>query len=113
MKYEINTDLDKCFGALADPVRRVIVQRLAQGDAKVGDIVDMFDISAPAISRHLKVLEDAGLIEREVDAQFRRLRFRREGFGLPLEWFEDMGAFWRSSLDRLEKHLNSEESPHD
>lgn len=113
MKYEMNTDLDKCFGALADPVRRAIVQRLAQGDAKVGDIVDMFDISAPAISRHLKVLEDAGLIEREVDAQFRRLRFRREGFGLPLEWFEDMGAFWRASLDQLEKHLNSEENPHD
>ena len=113
MKYEHNTDLDKCFGALADPIRRTIIKRLARGDAHVGEIVEMFDVSAPAISRHLKVLEEAGLIEREVDAQFRRLRFRREGFGLPLEWFEDMGDFWRASLDRLEQHLEKEEKPHD
>lgn len=114
MKYELNSDLDKCFGALADPIRRAIIKRLARGDAYVGDIVEMFDISAPAISRHLKVLEETGLIEREVDAQFRRLRFRREGFGLPLEWFEDMGDFWRASLDRLKQHLvESEEQAHD
>jgi DNA-binding transcriptional ArsR family regulator len=93
--------LSTTFAALADPTRRAILARLAQGDTTVGELAQPFDISLPAVSRHLKVLEHAGLVERSIDAQWRRCRL----VGKPLleanEFLEQYRRFWEESLDRL------------
>jgi DNA-binding transcriptional ArsR family regulator len=93
------------FAALADPTRRAILARLAKGEATVSDLARPFDISLPAVSRHLKVLEEAGLIERETDAQWRVCRLT----GRPLRdahgWLERYRAYWEESLDRLAEYL--------
>jgi len=97
--------LSETFAALADPTRRAILARLARGETSVGDLAEPFDISLPAVSRHLKVLERAGLIEREVDAQWRLCRLKgrplREAHG----WLERYRRFWEESLDRLTEYL--------
>lgn len=97
--------LSSTFSALADPTRRAILARLARGESSVGDLAEPFDISLPAVSRHLKVLERAGLIEREVDAQWRLCRLKgrplREAHG----WLERYRRFWEESLDRLTEYL--------
>ena len=97
--------LSSTFSALADPTRRAILARLARGETSVGDLAEPFDISLPAVSRHLKVLERAGLIEREVDAQWRLCRLKgrplREAHG----WLERYRRFWEESLDRLTEYL--------
>ena len=101
--------LSTTFAALADPTRRAILARLAKGEATVGDLTRPFDISLPAGSRHLKVLERARLIEREVDAQWRLCRIRgrplREAHG----WLDRYRRFWDESLDRLVDYLEKEE----
>jgi DNA-binding transcriptional ArsR family regulator len=101
--------LSGTFAALADPTRRAILARLARGEASVGDLAAPFDISLPAVSRHLKVLERAGLIEREADAQWRMCRLKgrplREAHG----WLERYRRFWDESLDRLVEYLEKEE----
>ncbi|MVA98729.1 metalloregulator ArsR/SmtB family transcription factor [Nitratireductor sp. CAU 1489] len=92
------------FGALADPTRLAIVERLlSSGDLTAGEIAAPFDISKPAISRHLKVLEEAGVVERRVERQFRVFRARREGFAQMEDWLEKSREFWNDSFDRLEK----------
>jgi DNA-binding transcriptional ArsR family regulator len=100
--------LSATFAALADPTRRAILSRLARGEVSVGDLAKPFDISLPAISRHLKVLEHAGLIEREVDAQWRLCRLKgrplREAHG----WLERYRRFWEESLERLVDYLEKE-----
>lgn len=93
------------FAALADPTRRAIVARLAKGEATVGALARPFDISLPAVSRHLKVLEGAGLIEREVDAQWRVCRLRSEALRQAHGWLERYRAYWEESLDRLADYL--------
>lgn len=97
--------LSSTFAALADPTRRAILARLAKGEATVGDLAEPFDISLPAVSRHLKVLSKAGLIEREVDAQWRLCRLKgrplREAHG----WLERYREYWQESLDRLADYL--------
>ncbi len=97
--------LSSTFAALADPTRRAILARLAKGEATVGDLAAPFDISLPAVSRHLKVLAHAGLIEREVDAQWRLCRLKgrplREAHG----WLEGYRRYWEESLDRLTDYL--------
>ncbi|MEP7301131.1 MAG: metalloregulator ArsR/SmtB family transcription factor [Caldimonas sp.] len=93
--------LSAAFSALADPTRRAILARLAQGQAHVGEIGKPFRMSGPAISRHLRVLESAGLIAREVDAQRRVCRLRGEGLAAAHEWMEQYRQFWEASLDRL------------
>ncbi len=93
--------LSVTFAALADPTRRAILERLAQGDAHVGELAQPFRISAPAISRHLRVLEGAGLIRREVDAQWRLCRLRAEPLQQAHGWLEHYAAHWEHSLDRL------------
>src|SRR2546428_12599853 len=75
-RRSLSSDLDETFAALADPTRRAILTRLARGEAAVGDLAQPFDISLPAVSRHLRVLERARLIERRVDAQWRACRLR-------------------------------------
>ena len=92
--------LSATFAALADPTRRAILERLAQGDTHVGELAQPFDISAPAISRHLRVLEAAGLIRREVDAQWRVCRLRTPPLQQAHGWLEHYAEHWEHSLDR-------------
>ncbi|KAA2284713.1 ArsR/SmtB family transcription factor [Arenimonas fontis] len=97
--------LDAAFAALADPTRRQILARLARGDATVLELAAPFDISVPAISRHLKVLEGAGLIARGRDAQRRPCSLRVEGLAEISAWVEHTRNAWERRLDRLEAHL--------
>lgn len=94
-------DLSVTFAALSDPTRRAILARLARGDARVGEIGQAFPISAPAISRHLRVLEQAGLIRREVDAQWRICRLQAPALQAAHGWLESYRLFWEDGLDRL------------
>ena len=94
-------DLDATFAALADPTRRAILARLARGDAVVGDLARPFSISLPAVSRHLRVLEHARLIERRVDAQWRVCRLRPQPLRAAASWIEEYRRFWEQRLDDL------------
>lgn len=98
-------ELSLIFGALADPTRRAILARLAQGEATVNELAEPFAISLPAISRHLKVLERAGLISRGRDAQWRPCRLEAEPLDTAIGWIEDARRIWGDRLDLLEKHL--------
>jgi len=98
-------NLDEAFTALGDPTRRAILARLALGEATVSELMRPHGISQPAISRHLKVLERAGLIETRVDAQTRPRRLRPEGFRLVDDWLEPFRRQWDERLDRLEDFL--------
>jgi DNA-binding transcriptional ArsR family regulator len=97
--------LSQTFSALADPTRRAILARLSAGDATVGDLARPFDMSLPAVSRHLKVLTDAGLIERTTEAQWRRCALRGEGMREAADWIEEYRRFWSQQLDQLEAFL--------
>jgi len=103
MVIDRSNPLDEVFAALADPTRRAIVERLAaSGELSVGDVASPFDISAPAITRHLQVLERAGLIERRSERQWRFVRVRA-GALAPVEgWLARQRRHWTSALDRLE-----------
>ncbi|HEV2674649.1 MAG TPA: metalloregulator ArsR/SmtB family transcription factor [Aliidongia sp.] len=100
--------LDDTFSALADPTRRAILARLAQGDATVGELAAPFDISLPAISRHLKVLEQASLISNEREGKHRRCRLNRAALAGAAEWIEFHRRFWSGSFDRLDARLKAE-----
>jgi DNA-binding transcriptional ArsR family regulator len=97
--------IDSTFAALGDPTRRAIVERLASGEATVLELAAPFDISLPAISRHLKVLEDAGLIARGRDAQRRPCRLRPEALARVTAWAEHTRRAWEERFDRLEDYL--------
>jgi len=98
--------LSAIFAALADPTRRAILARLAQGEANVGELAEPFDISLPAISRHLKVLESADLIVREKDAQRRVCRFNPEALLQAGRWISIHKELWEHSLDALDDYLS-------
>ncbi len=100
--------LSTAFAALADPTRRAILARLAQGETRVGELVKPFPISGPAISRHLRVLENARLIERKVDAQWRICRLHPPGLRAADDWLSQYRVFWEGRLDRLVEVLESE-----
>ena len=100
--------LSAAFAALADPTRRAILARLALGETRVGDLVKPFAISGPAISRHLRVLESAHLIERQVDAQWRICRLHPPGLRVASDWLSDYRRFWDDSLNRLVEVLEHE-----
>ncbi|HEU4728550.1 MAG TPA: metalloregulator ArsR/SmtB family transcription factor [Kofleriaceae bacterium] len=105
---ELNTtmrNLDATFAALADPTRRAIVARLAKGDATVLELAEPFDISLPAISRHLKVLEQAGLIARERDANRRPCRLVGDALTDVVQWAEHTRRAWEERFDRLDEYL--------
>ena len=102
--------LSQTFAALADPTRRAILARLAKGEASVGDLAHPFDISLPAVSRHLKVLQHAGLIEREVDAQWRLCRLQGRPLRAAHGWLERYREFWEERLDRLVEYLEEAEN---
>ena len=97
--------LDATFAALADPTRRAILARLAEGEAPVGELAAPFDISLPAISRHLKVLEGARLISREKDGQWRRCRLRPEPLKEASDWIGRYRRFWEGQFDALTEYL--------
>lgn len=102
--------LSVIFSALADPTRRAILARLSEGEATVNEIAEPFSISLPAISRHLKVLEGAGLISRSRSAQWRSSRLETEPLREATEWMERYRVFWDSNLDRLDAHLKRMQS---
>ena len=97
--------LDQIFSALSDPTRRAILARLASGDASVTDLAEPFAMSLPAVSKHLKVLERAGLIVRGREAQWRPCRLEARPLKGASEWLDRYRVFWEQSLDRLEAYL--------
>jgi len=99
------------YGALADPTRRAILARLALGEATVGEIAEPFPISGPAISRHLRVLEDAALIARTRRGQQLVCRLNPEGLKSAQEWLDHYRAFWTGAFDRLDEHLKHNPQP--
>jgi DNA-binding transcriptional ArsR family regulator len=103
--------LDATFGALADPTRRAILARLASGEANVTELARPFDMSQPAISKHLKVLERAGLISRGKDAQSRPCRLEARRLKEATEWMERYRRFWEQRLDQLEAYLEDMQPP--
>ena len=97
--------LDLTFAALADPTRRAILARLAEGEATVNELARPFAVSLPAISRHLKVLERAGLIERGREGQARPSRLRAQPLDGAVRWIEARKRTWEARMDRLDAHL--------
>ena len=97
--------LSATFSALSDPTRRAILARLASGEASVTELAEPFEISLPAVSKHLKVLERAGLIARNREAQWRRCRLDAAPLRDVSQWIEQYRAFWEERLDRLEAYL--------
>jgi DNA-binding transcriptional ArsR family regulator len=104
----MSTDrLSDTFSALADPTRRAILARLSLGETSVGELAKPFAISAPAVSRHLKVLERAGLIERGRAAQWRPCRLQADPLREANAWLEQYRRFWEANLDRLDDYLRT------
>jgi DNA-binding transcriptional ArsR family regulator len=102
----VGTDLlDATFAALADPTRRAILARLSAGEATVGELAAPFAMTQPAISKHLKVLERAGLITRGRDAQRRPCRLRAQPLKAATDWLTDYRTFWEKSYERLDAVL--------
>ncbi len=98
--------LNATFAALADPTRRAILARLALGEAAVGELAEPFDISLPAVSRHLKVLERAHLIVREKDAQWRRCHLQPQALQDVSDWVSQYERFWEGRFDSLADYLD-------
>jgi DNA-binding transcriptional ArsR family regulator len=97
--------LTHTFAALADPTRRAILARLALGETSVTELAEPFDMSMPAVSKHLKVLERAGLITRGREAQWRPCKLEAAPLQSAAQWIEQYSRFWEESLDRLEEYL--------
>lgn len=109
--------LSATFAALADPTRRAILARLTLGDATVNELAKPFDMTLPAVSKHLKVLERAGLIARGREAQWRPCRLEAAPLKAASDWMEQYRQFWEQSFDRLDEYLeqlqSKEKSDHD
>lgn len=101
--------LSLIFSALGDPTRRAILSRLSEGPVTVRELAKPFEISAPAVSQHLKVLERAQLIERTVEAQWRRIKARPQALDPASEWVERHRRDWSERLDALEDYLQTSE----
>jgi DNA-binding transcriptional ArsR family regulator len=107
VNYEMDSDrLSTTFAALADPTRRAILARLVNGEASVTDLAEPFAMSMPAVSRHLKVLEHAGLIARGREAQWRPCRLEAAPLRDIADWVEHYRRFWEESFDRLDEYLH-------
>jgi DNA-binding transcriptional ArsR family regulator len=106
VKYS-QSALDATFGALADPIRRAILARLAQGQAMVTELAEPFRVSLPAVSKHVRVLESAGLLEREVDGRIHRCRLAAKPMRDACVWIERYRTFWESQFDSLARYLES------
>ena len=99
-------NLNAIFAALADPTRRAILSRLVDGEASVNEIARPFKMSQPAISRHLKVLEKAGLVERDIDQQRRPARLTAQNMKFAIGWLNEFKAFWGTNFDQLDNVLS-------
>ena len=99
--------LDAAFAALADPTRRAIVRRLAQGDATVNELAAPFAMSLPGISKHLKVLERSGLISRGRNAQFRPCHLEVTALDSTIRWIAEQRKIWSERFDKLDRHLRT------
>jgi DNA-binding transcriptional ArsR family regulator len=108
-----SSSLDQAFGALADPTRRAILSRLAKGQASVTELAAPFRVSLPAVSKHLRVLESAGLLKREIDGRVHRCRFAAEPMKRAAEWIDTYRAFWESQFDELASYLDSTKEEQD
>jgi DNA-binding transcriptional ArsR family regulator len=97
--------LDSVFAALSDPTRRAMVGRLAQGECTVTDLARPFPISLPAVSKHLKVLERAGLVERRIDGRIHHCRLKPQPLEDATDWLQSTRAYWEGRLDALEEYL--------
>ncbi|MBI3451342.1 MAG: winged helix-turn-helix transcriptional regulator [Rhodospirillales bacterium] len=106
VKY-LPSHLDSTFAALADPTRRAILARLTLGEASVGEIAEPFAMSLPAVSKHLKVLETAGLLKRERDGRVLRCRLDAAPIAGIASWIEDFRRFWHGQFDRLDEFLKA------
>lgn len=100
-----STTLDATFSALADPTRRAILARLARGEASVSQLAEPFELSLPAISKHLKVLKEAGLVSQGRDAQWRPCRLNPKPLKGAAAWIEHYRQYWEQSFDQLEDYL--------
>lgn len=107
----MESDLDATFAALADPTRRAILARLARGEASVRELCEPFAMSQPAISKHLQVLERAGLVSRHRDAQRRPCRLRARPLAEATEWLAGYRRFWAGSFERLDDLLAATAEP--
>ncbi len=108
MVKERRVDLDAVFAALAHPIRRAIVAQLAAGDCSVGDLAAPHRVSAPAISKHLRVLEEAGLLEQTPDGRVRRCALKAAPLSAAFGWLVQYRVFWEDALDALAKHLEGD-----
>ncbi len=97
--------LDRTFAALADPTRRAILMQLMEGDALLKDLAEPFDMSVPAVGKHLKVLEDAGLVSRSRDAQRRPCHLEAKPLKLAVDWLEEYRQFWEARYQQLDALL--------
>jgi DNA-binding transcriptional ArsR family regulator len=102
-----SAQLDKVFSALANSVRRDILEKLMEGSRNVGDLSQPLSISAPAISRHLKVLEETGLIRHEKQTQYRIYSINMEGFAETFKYLEQYRKYWNQQFDRLDRQLKA------
>lgn len=105
VKYQ-DADLDRTFAALADPTRRRMLEQLSHGDLRVTDLAKPHDMSLPAVSKHLGVLEKAGLIERHRSGRVHSLHLRAEPMRAAQAWIAEYRRFWEESLDRLDAYLH-------
>ncbi|RTL44516.1 MAG: ArsR family transcriptional regulator [Candidatus Melainabacteria bacterium] len=99
--------LSLTFSALADPTRRAMLAQLKNGEASVTDLAKPYGMSLPAITKHIKVLEKAGLITKSREAQWRPCRLKEDGLREAADWMEEYRAYWEASLDRLEAYLKT------
>ena len=99
--------LDHTFNALADPTRRAILARLSQGEATVGELAAPFDMTFAAVSKHLRVLEAAGLVTRGREAQYRPARLDARPLAAASRWIGDYARFWGDSVNALDQYLNA------
>ena len=104
-----NLTLDRTFGALADSTRRALLRRLSEGDATVGELAKPFDISRPAISKHLRVLEYAGLVRRARDGRLSRCALEAQPMRDAAEWVDGYRRFWEAQLDSLARYVEHDE----
>src|ERR1700743_2421391 len=102
--------LSQIFSCLADPTRRAILARLMEGDTSAGELGEPFEMSQPAVSKHLSVLERVGLIERIPDAQWRRCSLKAAPMKQAFDWLTEFEGFWNSSFDRMDDYLNQLQS---
>jgi DNA-binding transcriptional ArsR family regulator len=111
MSAHHNPSLDRVYAAIADPTRRAILAQLAQGEVNVGDLAARFPMTLNGVSKHVKVLERAGLVQREILGRQHQLRLRAEPLREAEEWFQRYRAFWTGRLDALERFLAQSSRP--